>query len=122
MASLAGLVREHTSLDREQVSHLNRLTSEWGLLADLSFSDLLLYVPTKDDRWLIIGQIRPATGQTVYRTDWVGTFANTTEQTVLDRRAQHRARSPRATSPSRSRTTRRGCSPSRCATATTRSP
>jgi two-component sensor histidine kinase len=83
MASLAGLVREHTTLDREQVSHLNRLTSEWGLLADLSFSDLLLYAPTKDDRWLIIGQVRPATGQTVYRTDWVGTFANATEQSIL---------------------------------------
>ncbi len=83
MASLAGLVREHTTLDREQVSHLNRLTSEWGLLADLSFSDLLLYAPTRDDRWLIIGQIRPATGQTVYRTDWVGTFANATEQAIL---------------------------------------
>jgi len=83
VASLAGLVREYTSLDREQVSHLNRLTSEWGLLADLCFSDLLLYAPTKDDRWLIIGQMRPATGQTVYRTDWVGTFANSTEQAVL---------------------------------------
>jgi len=83
MASLAGLVREHTTLDREQVNHLNRLTSEWGLLADLSFSDLLLYAPTKDDRWLIIGQVRPATGQTVYRTDWVGTFANAAEQTIL---------------------------------------
>ena len=85
MASLAGLVRETTSLDREQVSHLNRLTSEWGLLADVSFSDLLLYAPTKDDRWLIIGQIRPATAQTAYRTDWVGTFANSTEQAVLNR-------------------------------------
>ncbi|CAN5652673.1 PAS domain-containing sensor histidine kinase [soil metagenome] len=83
MASLAATVREHTSLEREQVSHLNRLTSEWGLLADFCFSDLLLYVPTKDDRWLIIGQMRPATGQTVYRTDWVGTFANATEQAIL---------------------------------------
>ncbi|WP_116999172.1 sensor histidine kinase [Desertimonas flava] len=83
MASLAGLVREHTTLDREQVSHLNRLTSEWGLLADLSFSDLLLYAPGPDDRWLIIGQVRPATGQTVYRTDWVGTFANSAEQSIL---------------------------------------
>ena len=85
MASLAGLVRESTSLDREQVSHLNRLTSEWGLLADLSFSDLLLYAPTKDERWLIIGQVRPATAQTAYRTDWVGTYANSTEQAVLHR-------------------------------------
>ena len=42
------------------------------MLADLCFADLLLYVPTKDDRWLIVGQVRPATGQTMYRTDWVG--------------------------------------------------
>ncbi len=70
-------------LDRDQVSHLNRLTSEWGMLADFCFADLLLYVPTKDDRWLIVGQVRPATGQTVYHTDWVGTFANTSEQSVL---------------------------------------
>ena len=99
MASLAALVREHTSLDREQVSHLNRLTSEWGLLADFCFSDLLLYVPAKDDRWLIIGQVRPATGQTVYRTDWVGAFANVSEQSdarrcmtsgEIDRGRRHR--------------------------------
>ena len=103
-------------------SHLNRLTSEWGLLADFCFADLLLYVPTKDERWLIIGQVRPATGQTVYRTDWVGTFANATEQAVLDVgahvRGDHRGRRRR----SRSRPTRRGCWPSRCAATATRSP
>jgi len=83
MASLAALVREHTGLDRDQVSHLNRLTSEWHTLADFCFADLLMYVPTKDDRWLIVGQVRPSTGQTVYHTDWVGSFANVTEQSVL---------------------------------------
>jgi two-component sensor histidine kinase len=83
MASFAALVRDTTTLDREQVSHLNRLTSEWGMLADFCFADLLLYVPTKDDRWLIVGQVRPATGQTVYQTDWVGSYANATEQAVL---------------------------------------
>ena len=83
MASFAALVRDTTTLDRDQVSHLNRLTSEWGMLADFCFADLLLYVPTKDDRLLIVGQVRPATGQTVYQTDWVGTYANATEQAVL---------------------------------------
>ena len=83
MASFAALVRDTTTLDRDQVSHLNRLTSEWGMLADFCFADLLLYVPTKDDRWLIVGQVRPATGQTVYQTDWVGSHGNTTEQAVL---------------------------------------
>jgi two-component sensor histidine kinase len=83
MAHLAALVRDNTTLDRDQVSHLNRLTSEWGMLADFCFADLLLYVPTKDDRWLIVGQVRPATGQTVYHTDWVGAFANVSEASVL---------------------------------------
>ena len=83
MASLAALVRDNTTLDREQVSHLNRLMSEWGMLADFCFADLMLYVPTKDERWLIVGQVRPATGQTVYHTDWVGTFANVSERSVL---------------------------------------
>jgi two-component sensor histidine kinase len=83
MASLAALVRDNTTLDRDQVSHLNRLMSEWGMLADFCFADLMLYVPTKDDRWLIVGQVRPATGQTVYHTDWIGTFANVSERSVL---------------------------------------
>ena len=53
------------------------------MLADFCFADLLLYVPTKDDRWLIVGQVRPATAQTVYHTDWVGDYANASEQSVL---------------------------------------
>ena len=53
------------------------------MLADFCFADLMLYVPTKDERWLIVGQVRPATGQTVYHTDWVGTFANVSERSVL---------------------------------------
>ncbi len=83
MAFLAALVRDNTTLERDQVSHLNRLMSEWGMLADFCFADLLLYVPTKDERWLIVGQVRPATGQTVYHTDWVGSYANVSEQSVL---------------------------------------
>ena len=83
MAKLSELVRAHTTLDREQVGHLNRLVSEWGMLADLCFSDLLLYVPTTDGRWAVIGQVRPATGQTMYESDWVGGWTNDTEAAVL---------------------------------------
>jgi two-component sensor histidine kinase len=79
MAKLTELVREHTTLDREQTSHLNRLVSEWGMLADFCFSDLLLYVPCSDQRWAVVAQVRPATGQTMYETDWVGTWASDSE-------------------------------------------
>jgi two-component sensor histidine kinase len=84
MPKLTELVREQTSLDRDQVGHLSRLVSEWGMLADFCFSDLLLYVPTTDGRWSVVAQVRPATGQTMYQTDWVGSWANRTESRVLE--------------------------------------
>lgn len=85
MASLADLARAHTDLGRDQISHLNRLVTEWGMLADFCFADLLLYLPASDGRWLTVGQIRPATGQTIYQTDWVGSWANDSERPVLSR-------------------------------------
>ena len=85
MPKLTELVREQTTLDREQVAHLHRLVSEWGMLADFCFSDLLLYVRTIDDRWMVVAQVRPATGQTMYQTDWVASWANPSEATLLDK-------------------------------------
>jgi two-component system, sensor histidine kinase PdtaS len=85
MAKLTELVRDHTQLDREQVAHLSRLVSEWGMLADFCFSDLLLYVPTSSGRWAVVAQVRPATGQTMYQTDWVGSWANESEVELIER-------------------------------------
>ena len=83
MSTLTDHVREQTDLDRDQIAHLNRLVSEWGILADFSFSDLLLYVETRDGAWLTVGQVRPATGQTIFATDFVGVTANGTEAPLL---------------------------------------
>ncbi len=47
----------------------------WGPLCDLSFGDLLLFVPAKDSRLLVVGQVRPTTTQTLYRTDHIGLFS-----------------------------------------------
>jgi two-component system, sensor histidine kinase PdtaS len=83
MASLAELAREHTSITRDEVSHLNRLITEWGMLADFCFADLLLYLPSDSGDWITVGQMRPATSQTIYQTDWVGSWANDTERPML---------------------------------------
>ena len=66
MATLAELARQHTALSRDETAHLQHLVSEWGLLADLSFADLLLYVPAGEGRWLVTAHVRPSTGQTIY--------------------------------------------------------
>lgn len=84
MTSLADLARGYSSLNRDDIDHLHRLTAEWAFLADLCFADLLLYVRSGDGRWLIIDQVRPATNQTMYVTDYVGTWADGDEAALID--------------------------------------
>ena len=95
MASLSELARLHTTLDRDDIAHLQRLVGEWGMLADFCFADLLLYTPSRDGRWLVVGQVRPVTSQTLYLSDWVGAWANESERPVLAKavgRCHHRGR------------------------------
>ncbi len=80
MASLVELSRAHSSLERDDIDHLHRLTAEWAFLADLCFADLLLHVMADDGKWMIVDQVRPATNQTMYATDFVGTWASQTEE------------------------------------------
>jgi two-component sensor histidine kinase len=75
-----------TDLDGPQLAHLQRLVGSWGLLADFCFADLLLYAPEhrgSSERFVILGQIRPATTQTVYRSDWVGTVVTDEERPIV---------------------------------------
>ena len=89
MATLGELTRQHTSLTRDEIDHLQRLVGEWGLLADLCFADLLLYVPSTTAKWIVVAQVRPATGQTIYLIDYVGVAAET-ELPLLDKAFEHR--------------------------------
>ncbi len=84
MATLGELTRQYTSLHRDEIDHLQRLIGEWGMLADLSFADLLLYVPGNDGKWIVAAHVRPATGQTIYQIDYVGTTAEA-ELPLLDK-------------------------------------
>ena len=86
MASLAELARLRTDLEGPQLAHLQRLVGTWGLLADFCFADLLLYAPVRaaaTESFIILGQIRPATTQTVYRSDWVGTVTTADERPLV---------------------------------------
>ena len=85
MPTLVEIAHEHTDFDSETVGHLGSLVNEWGMLADFSFADMLLYLPVGKDRWLISAQVRAATGQTLYHTDYVNTWASESEKLLLDR-------------------------------------
>src|SRR3954471_18356814 len=89
MATLAELIRQRTALSRDETHHLQRLVSDWGMLADFCFADLLLYLPTRDGQWVVVAQVRPATGQTLYLNDYVGAVANPDELAILSHAYEH---------------------------------
>jgi len=90
MATLAELITENSSLTANEVEHLAELVAEWRLLADLSFADLLLWLPIRRDEksWpqghLVIAQIRPTTAATVFSDDLVGSQVNWGERPLVD--------------------------------------
>lgn len=87
MASLVEIARTQTQLDTAQLSHLQRFTQSWGLVADLCFSDLLLFVPTDPEgtHFVVAGQVRPTTNQTLYVRDLLGEIADEEERPLIAR-------------------------------------
>ena len=73
MLSLSQVVDRHSDLAAPDREWLTALVREWHLLADTSFSDLLLWVPDRDDNiFWAAAQIRPNTGPTALEDDVVG--------------------------------------------------
>jgi two-component sensor histidine kinase len=75
VSTLAELVQARTDLRSADVDWLHRLVGEWQLVADLSFADLVLRVPTREGSWLAVAHMRPTTATTICPEHLVGTEA-----------------------------------------------
>jgi two-component sensor histidine kinase len=89
VSTLRDLAEERTSLGPADIDHLTRLAGDWQLLSDLSFADLLLWVPVKaadgqPREFLCVAQVRPTTAPTAYQDDQVGKVAGGPEVAHLD--------------------------------------
>ncbi len=85
MPSLSELVRSHTDLDVDDVAWLQLLQADWQIIADLSFADLVLWLPDREGQGFWAGaQMRPTTGPTAYVDDVVGTFVPIGRRPMLD--------------------------------------
>ena len=83
--SLQELVRAHTDLDTDDVAWLQLLMADWQILADLSFADLVLWLPDREGKgWWAAGQMRPTTGPTALVDDVHGTFIPVGRRRMLD--------------------------------------
>ena len=86
-ADPVAIARVRGRLSGERKRHLEQLIAEWHLLADFCFSDLLLFVPVDDtaERFVIVGQVRPSTSQTLYRSDMIGREIGDEDRPIVGR-------------------------------------
>ena len=78
MPQLDSFLRDRSPLDADQKRRIRELTADWQLLADLSFADLILWVPLRKDfkswptGYVAVAHIRPTTAATVFPQDVIG--------------------------------------------------
>lgn len=86
MPSLDDIARHQTSLVDADLDWLHRLISDWQILADLSFADLVLWLPDAEGNGFWAGaQMRPTTAPTSFPDDLVGGFVPKGRRAILDR-------------------------------------
>jgi two-component system, sensor histidine kinase PdtaS len=77
--SLSTAAEGRADLPPGDAEWLHRLLADWQLLADLSFADLVLWLPLRPGAagspgFVAVAQMRPTTGPTVHHDDVVGTI------------------------------------------------
>ena len=78
MPEFESLLHGRSSVTIDQAHRLHELVADWQLLSDLSFADLILWVPIRKDvkLWptghVAVAHIRPTTTATVFADDVIG--------------------------------------------------
>ncbi|MGH8827766.1 MAG: sensor histidine kinase [Jiangellaceae bacterium] len=84
------VVHRHTELSEADLDWLHALVADWQLLADLSFADLVLWVPDSGgEGFRAAAQMRPTTGPTANVEDLVGSFLAFGRRPLLDAAFSH---------------------------------
>ena len=84
MTTLAEHLRRLSTFEDADVEWLHLVVGDWQLIADLSFSDLVLWVPGGPDGWRTVAHVRPNTGPMVFYDDVVGSTSTRTRRALLE--------------------------------------
>ena len=76
MTPLAEHLSSLTTLEAAEIEWIQLVVGDWQLIADLSFSDLVLWVPGGPEGWRTIAHVRPNTGPMVFHDDVVGSVSS----------------------------------------------
>ena len=90
MGRIETLLKGRSTLTPAQIYRLQELIADWQLLTDLSFADLVLWVPLRTDAtswptgYVAIAHIRPTTSATVFANDLIGSEVSWGSRPRLD--------------------------------------
>ncbi|HPB72128.1 MAG TPA: sensor histidine kinase [Phycicoccus sp.] len=84
MTPLAEHLSSLTTLEAAEIEWIQLVVGDWQLIADLSFSDLVLWVPGGPEGWRTIAHVRPNTGPMVFHDDVVGSVSSRSRRGLLD--------------------------------------
>jgi two-component sensor histidine kinase len=88
VSSIEGIARERTDASDADIAHLSAVTQAWGLLADLSQADLVLWLPTWNGAgYVAAAHVRPTTAPTMLPEEIIGQFTPKGRDVDLDRAA-----------------------------------
>jgi len=91
MASIEEFVHERSPLNERQIHRLRELIADWQLLSDLSFADLILWIPLRKDfkswptGYVAVAHIRPTTAATLFPLDVIGEEISYGQREYIDR-------------------------------------
>jgi hypothetical protein len=91
MATIEEYVVGRSPLSPEEIHRLRELVADWQLLSDLSFADLILWVPIRKDEkswptgFIAVAHIRPTTAATVFAHDVLGSEIAWGERPYIDK-------------------------------------
>lgn len=72
MSTLSDLIAKHGQPNKANIEWLTLLTTEWQLVADLLFADLVLWIPAKQGEFVATAHARPSSAATVFFRDITG--------------------------------------------------
>ena len=90
MASIEEYLQGRSPISPSEIHRLRELVADWQILSDLSFADLILWVPIRKDAmswptgYIAVAHIRPTTAATVFAHDVIGDEIGWGERTYLD--------------------------------------
>ena len=96
---MSELISKNSDLGADSVDWLHLLVGDWQVISDLAFADLVLWLPTREDDFVVLAHCRPSTGATVHYDDIVGSLAQEGQRNqfaeVFNAGTSQRAREPR---------------------------